>query len=61
MAQPQPILGGPQGDPASLILSPRTRRRQRGRGTVVLDNVTSASTMTNATVITPGKRQKFYH
>lgn len=38
----------------SLLLSPRTRRRQRGRGTVVLDNVTTASAMTNPTAITPG-------
>ena len=39
--------------PGDLMLSPRTRRRQRGRESGVLDNVTTASTLTNATVITP--------
>ena len=55
-------LGGPLAVP-SIILSPNTRRRQRGRGVIVLDNVTAASTMTNATVLTPGRieyRSFFY-
>ena len=32
-------------------MSPNTRRRQRGRGVVVLDNLTGAPTITNATVM----------
>ncbi len=38
---------------ANLLLSPRTRRRQRGMVTNVLDNVTTASTLTNPPAITP--------
>ena len=45
---PRPTL-----DPGNILLSPRTRRRQRGRETRVLDNVTTASTLTNPPAITP--------
>ncbi len=45
---PRPTL-----DPGNILLSPRTRRRQRGRETHVLDNVTTASTLTNPPAITP--------
>ena len=51
-------LSQPALAPEQLLLSPRTRRRQRGRPGNVLDNVTTASAMTNATVLTPGKEER---
>ncbi len=40
-------------DTNNLLLSPRTRRRQRGRETAVLDNVTAAPALTNPPAVTP--------
>ncbi|TRY71795.1 hypothetical protein TCAL_01054 [Tigriopus californicus] len=60
---PQQILlhfqGGTTGETPAMILSPTTRRRQRGRGVVVLDNVTAASNMTNRTAFTPEFLNRF--